>query len=119
VGEGGFSQPFTPDTAASFYYRGLYGRGTGEAHGDRHVADLRVLVERRRSLPDLGEFSRQFVVRHFALDTVVRQLADVCRLAASESSPIHMAVVDGLRTSAVLLRERRLLSYRFWEQFER
>lgn len=119
VGEQGFSAPFSPETAESFYYRGMYGRGDGDADRHRHAGDIQALAERRERLPALGELSRQFVVRHFSLETVSGQLAGICADAAADSPSAGEAAVDGLRTAAVWLRERRLLSYRFWERIAR
>jgi glycosyltransferase involved in cell wall biosynthesis len=109
VGERGFSAPFTPETAASFYYRGMYGVGEDEPGNSRLVEDLRSLAEHPGRLPALGEFSREFVVEHFALDKVGARLESFLRTAANELPPLHVAAADGLRTAAVWMRERRFL----------
>jgi glycosyltransferase involved in cell wall biosynthesis len=109
VGEQGFSAPFTPETAESFYYKGIYGRGGGSPSNARLVADIRGLAERPDQLSALGQFSRQFVLRHFSLEAVSERLAEFCRGAAAEMTPLHVAAVDGLRTAAVYLRERKFL----------
>jgi glycosyltransferase involved in cell wall biosynthesis len=110
VGEQGFSAPLTPETAESFYYEGIYGRGDGSPGNARHVTDIRGLAEHPELLPVLGQFSRQFVLRHFSLETVSTRLAQFCRRAAAEMPPLHVAAADGLRTAAVYLRERRFLT---------
>jgi glycosyltransferase involved in cell wall biosynthesis len=109
VGEQGFSAPFTPATENSFYYKGIYGRGVGGSSNQRLVADILGLVERRDSLPALGEFSRQFVVQHFSLEAVAARLGECLRRAVDEMPRFHVSAADGLRTAAVYLRERRFL----------
>jgi glycosyltransferase involved in cell wall biosynthesis len=110
VGEQGFSAPLTPETAESFYFQGIYGRGDGSPGNARHAADIRELAEHPGQLPALGQFSRQFVLRHFSLETVSTRLAQFCHRAVDEMPSLRVAAVDGLRTAAVYLRERRFLA---------
>jgi hypothetical protein len=107
VGERGFSRPFTPDSAEWFYYRGMYGLGDGSADNSRFAAQVRELAAEPGRLPALGEFSRQFVVRHHALEAVGARLEPFLRTAASERPRFAVSAADGLRTAAVWLRERR------------
>jgi len=109
VGAGGFSAPLTPETAESFLYRGIYGRGDGTPGNVRLAADIRELAEHPERLASLGEFSRQFVVRHFSLETVSASLAEFCQGAVTEVPRLRVAAADGLRTAIVYLRERRFL----------
>jgi L-malate glycosyltransferase len=111
VGEQGFSAPFTPETAESFYYKGMYGRGGGctPSSGGRLGTDIRWLAEHRDQHRVLGDFSRQFVLRHFSLDKVSARLAKFCHAAVAEAPPFRVTAADGLRTAAVYLRERRFL----------
>jgi len=107
IGERGFSLPFDPETAGAFYYRGMYGLGDGSPGNERLAADIRRLAEHPERLPALGEFSRQFVVRHHALETVCARLDAFLRVAASATPRLAVSAADGLRTAAVWLRERR------------
>jgi hypothetical protein len=116
VGEQGFSSPFTAETAQSFYYKGIYGRGDGDSGNQVHIANIRRFAEHPNQIPALGEFSRQFVLRHFALEAVSACLDGYCRAALAETPQLSVAIADGLRTAAIWLRERRLLSYRFWQR---
>jgi L-malate glycosyltransferase len=109
VGERSFSAPFTPETADSFYYNGIYGLGNGKAESAPLAADIRAFAERREQLQALGDFSRQFVVRHFSIETVCAQLAEYCRCAAERKRRLHIAAADGIRTAAVMVRERKFL----------
>jgi L-malate glycosyltransferase len=109
VGEQGFSAPLTPETAEFFYYNGIYGRGDGNVSNERLVADIKALAEHPERLLELGEFSRQFVVQHFSLETVSEKLAGYLSAAAAEMPQLHIAAADGLRTAAMYLRDRVFL----------
>jgi glycosyltransferase involved in cell wall biosynthesis len=110
VGAKGFSTPFTPETAESFLYKGMYGIGDGSSDNARLVRDIRGLAEHPDQLPALGEFSRQFVLNNFALEKVTAGFAEFCHFAIANQPRPQVAAVDGLRTAAVWLRERR-----WWE----
>ena len=107
VGAKGFSAPFTPETAESFYYKGMYGIGDGSSDNARLVRDIRGLAEYPDQLSALGEFSRQFVLKHFALEKVSAGFAEFCHFAVANQPRSHVAAVDALRTAAVWARERR------------
>lgn len=109
VGEQGFSAVLTPETAESFYYTGIYGRADGNLNNGRLIADIRGLAEHPDRLPAIGQFSRQFVLKHFSLETVSAQLAEIYRSAAAERPRLRVSAVDGLRTAAVYLKERKFL----------
>ncbi|MFZ4790775.1 MAG: glycosyltransferase family 4 protein [Candidatus Competibacteraceae bacterium] len=110
VGEQNFSTPLTPETAEFAYYKGMYGRGDGSPSNARLEADIRGLAEHPDQFPALGEFSRQFVLRHFSLEAVSSHLAEICRDAVAEMPPFYVTAADGLRTAALYLRERRFLT---------
>ena len=107
VGAKGFSAPFTPETAESFYYKGMYGIGDGSSDNARLVRDIRGLAEYPDQLSALGEFSRQFVLKHFALEKVSAGFAEFCHFAVANQPRSHVAAVDAFRTAAVWARERR------------
>jgi glycosyltransferase involved in cell wall biosynthesis len=107
VGENGFSKPFTPKTQEDIYYRGLYGIGNGDPGNTQLVENIRAFAELRHRATWLGEFSRQFVVRHFSLETISANLLAACRDAANERQPSHARVLDGIRTTALYMRYRR------------
>lgn len=109
VGEGGFSAPFSPETAEFFHYRGMYGIGDGSPSNARLVADIRAVAERPQDLGAQGAFSLQFVRRHFALETVSATLDGFLGAAAQEKPGLRVAAADGLRTAAVWVRERRFI----------
>lgn len=106
VGLGGFSEPMTPETAESFFYKGIFGKGDGSPGNDRLAANIRALAEHPERRTALGPFSREYVVRHFALETIAAQLERICRAAAAEKPRLHVAAADGIRTAAFRLAGR-------------
>jgi hypothetical protein len=111
VGARGFSATFSPKTAEYFYYKGIYGIGDGVSDNARLLTDLRELVTNRHLLSKLGEFSCQFVLSHFALETVSARLSAFCNIAAVNGRHLGAATGDGLRTAAIWLRERRWVPF--------
>ncbi|MEU3454307.1 glycosyltransferase family 4 protein [Micromonospora sp. NPDC006766] len=101
VGEQGFGSAFTPETADYFRYAGMYGLGDGDVGNAGLVAELRRIVSRPERFPALGEFSRDFIVRHYSLESVARQLDELCREAVAGRSPVRVRAADGVRTAAI------------------
>ena len=97
VGERGFCAALTPETAGSFYYKGIYGLGNGTASNAHLVADIRRLSESPELRAALGLFSRQFVVRHFSLETVCARLDEFCRDAVARVPWLPFVAADGLQ----------------------
>jgi L-malate glycosyltransferase len=102
VGEKGFAATLTPETAEAFYYRGIYGIGDGTPSNASLITDIRELAESPDKRSTLGAFSRQFVLNHFALETVSAELERFCRAIVAERRRPLVAVADGLRTAALL-----------------
>lgn len=109
VGEQGFSAPFTPETAESFYYKGFFGLGSAHRNNNQLVADIRGIAEAPERFSVLGDFARQFAVRHYSLETVSSRLSEVCRSAANAMPALPISVADGFRSAAVYVRERLFL----------
>jgi glycosyltransferase involved in cell wall biosynthesis len=106
IGANFFSAPFTPETAHTFYYQGMYGVGRGPDGNMQLAADIAGLVARRDSLSGLGAFSRQFVQKHFDLAEASARLSNFCRAAVEQAPKFRVAIGDGIRTGAVWLKER-------------
>ncbi len=106
VGERGFSAPFTPETANSFYYKGIYGLGDGSSSNSRLISDIRVLAQRRDEFREVGDFARKFVLRHFSLDSVSAQLNEFLGVAVKEVPGFHVAAADGVRTAAIVMGQK-------------
>jgi len=103
VGEQNFSGAFTPESASAFFYKGIFGVGKGHPGNTKLVADIRSLVEHPETLPSLGEFSRNFVVERYSLESQSDNLARYCEIARSQRRPIHVSFADCGRTMAVLV----------------
>ena len=110
VGEGGFAEIFDATTAEMFYHRGMYGRGRGDADSERLTQCVRKLVDGSTALPELGQFGRRFVVERFSLQTTCERFAGFCDFAVTNRPSLPLAGLDGLRTAAIYLRERRFLT---------
>lgn len=107
VGVRGFSEEFSVDTADFFYYKGMYGVGAGQADNSALATQLHRLYADPNRRHELGSFGRDFVVSRFALDKVARDLDGHCRAAVSGQPAFGEAILDGVRSAAVWLRERR------------
>jgi glycosyltransferase involved in cell wall biosynthesis len=109
MGEQGFSSAFTPETSGYFLHKGIYGIGKAPTQ--------KSLVEEIRALcaPELassiGRFSRDFVLKHFSLNVVATRLAQLCRVVASQKPAFRDSVLDGVRTAAIYMRERRFVAH--------
>jgi hypothetical protein len=102
VGERGFCAPFDPSTADDFYYKGIYGLGDGDPRNQRLLEIINGLVQNPERFTTLGRFSREFVVQHFAVETIAARLDAFMRQTMSRPGKFHAAAVDGARTAAVL-----------------
>jgi L-malate glycosyltransferase len=110
AGERGFARLLTPETADFFHYSGLYGRGDGSNSNGEMMAAISALCDHPDLRAQLGRFSREFVVRHFGLQTVAAGLDAFCRDAVAYVPGLPQVAADGIRTAGVYIRERRFLS---------
>ncbi len=110
VGEQGFAEVFDRSTAEYFYRQGMYGLGRGATDGLRLEECIRRLATGPQGLEELGRLGREFVVQHHSLETISTRLADFCRSAVDCPVPRHQSLLDGARTAAIYLRERRFLT---------
>jgi glycosyltransferase involved in cell wall biosynthesis len=116
VGSAGFAAPFTPATATSFYYGGIYGIGENVHGAEQLVEHIRALIVNGSELATLGEFSRQFVVRHFSLDAVSVNLERQCRAAAKSN---WLAAAGEALRLALILAYPRVVPSRLRQQLKR
>ena len=110
VGERGFCDLLTEDTARAFLYKGIFGYGDGTPSNAHMIAQIRHLAMRPKERAFLGQFSRDFVVNHFSLESVCTRLAEFCHSAAHAKVKTAAAITDGLRSAAIYLKERRFFS---------
>lgn len=99
VGERGFASAFTPATAERFLYTGMYGLGDGDEGNRRLIAEIRKVVTRPD--PGLGEFSREFIVRNYSLESVTHKLDELCHETVLDASSPRIRAADAVRTAAV------------------
>jgi glycosyltransferase involved in cell wall biosynthesis len=103
VGEGGFSEPVTPETAGLFLQDGFYADRRGNPNPQRlasQLAELLVSPDRRRCL---GEFGRRFVCEQFSLEAAARTLEQIyLRSISDRPSPLR-STVESLKMSSDLV----------------
>jgi L-malate glycosyltransferase len=109
VGERGFSATLDQNTAADFLYKGIYGVADGDPQSEALSRDIERTASNPQALPALGQFSREFVTRHFSLDVVAAHLSKVCEVAVTRRLRPALTSLDTIRTTAIYLRERRFL----------
>ncbi len=83
LGEQGFSEPFTEETASDFLYRGFFGVGNGHEGSDRLVGQLRRLITDSSAREASASYSAALVRNRFALPVV-----------ADANEVLYKAVVD-------------------------
>jgi glycosyltransferase involved in cell wall biosynthesis len=110
VGEDGFSAPFTRDTSDFFYQNGIYGVGDGDKRSVRLAADITRFAQFPRTLGEIGDFSRRFVLQHFSLEEVAGRLDEFFRVAAGQTLRFPIAAADGIRTASFVLGRTIALS---------
>jgi L-malate glycosyltransferase len=107
VGARGFSAEFSPETAEQFFYKGMYGVGEGSSDNSLLAQQLRTLCVDSGQRIRLGAFAREFVVNRFSLQAVAADLNLYCREAVGTQPSWITSTVDGVRSAAIWLRERR------------
>ena len=106
LGERGFSEPFTPETAEKFLWQGFYGLGDGDDAGARLVAQLRPLLEDAGLRERLGAFGRGVVVDRYSLDVSAVRLNALYHDVAGCRPSRPAAAVEGLRMLGYLAAGR-------------
>jgi hypothetical protein len=99
VGERGFSETLTPETAAAFHHRGMFGHGTGDSGNQSLIRSIRELAGNAERRSALGEFSRQFVCRHYDLRSHAAQMATLLRSTEALPPWQPLSVADGLHVA--------------------
>ena len=102
VGAGGFSDTFMPASAPKFLYGGMYGKEVPSRNNEKHSLDLRMLITDAALRQDLGQYSRQFVVENFSLETVSDKLHRMLISLAAERPPSRLSLLlDAVRSEAI------------------
>ena len=108
LGEQGFSEPFTPETAGDFLWQGFYGKGDGQLSAARLVRQLRPLLSDPDLRARLGQFGRQVVVDTYALDVGAARLDELYRDVAVSRPSRAAAAYEGARLVGYLVAGRAL-----------
>lgn len=102
LGEQGFSEVFSPETAEQFLWRGFYGLGDGDRREHRLAAQLGALFADPARRDALGEFGRRTVDERYALTPAAARLEAMYRqVAAAGPQPRPARLVEGARSLAV------------------
>ena len=116
VGEGGFSELLTPDSASIFLRQGWYGLGPGSLGSG--VPALRLALERLIGSPELrrqlGAFGRQLVLDRFSLHRAARVQEEEYLAALQDRVALGPFVVDLVRSAAGVLGSKLWRKYQRW-----
>jgi glycosyltransferase involved in cell wall biosynthesis len=116
VGEEGFVELLTPESAPIFLQQGWYGLGagslgTGAAALCLAMERLAISVELRR---ELGAFARHLVVNRFSLHRAARLLEEEYIAAIRERLEVRPPVVDFVHSAAGVLGNKVRRQYHRW-----
>ena len=104
VGERGYSELLTPQSAPTFLKAGWYGQGRGSlglgVSALREALDTLVNDQARRT--ELGVFARELVVERFSLRGAAVVLERVYAAAIAQPAARHWLAVDSARSAAGL-----------------
>jgi glycosyltransferase involved in cell wall biosynthesis len=101
LGEGNFSDVFTPQTSDGFLRRGFFGLGNNAPSADHLHNQLKELLADEGRLRQLGTFSRHIVEERFSLELGARTLDGLYRTAFDRSAPRLPIVLDAVRTGVL------------------
>jgi L-malate glycosyltransferase len=109
VGEQGFAAALSETTVGRFYERGLFGIGEGARGHGRLVAAIEQLADDAQLRTNCATLGQRFVREHFALERASDGLNRLCESAVSNAPTRRERLLDGLRTAALYVRERRFM----------
>jgi glycosyltransferase involved in cell wall biosynthesis len=116
VGEEGFSELLTPESASTFLRQGWYGLGAGSL--GTGVPALRVALERLIGSPDvrreLGLFGRQLAEQRFSLVHAAEIVENMYVSAVQNPVSFEHLLPDFLHVTAGLVGNRLQRKYRQW-----
>nr|WP_042177649.1 glycosyltransferase family 4 protein [Kibdelosporangium sp. MJ126-NF4]CEL12736.1 glycosyl transferase, group 1 [Kibdelosporangium sp. MJ126-NF4]CTQ93496.1 glycosyl transferase, group 1 [Kibdelosporangium sp. MJ126-NF4] len=112
VGEQGFSELLTSDTAPLFLKQGWYGLGgNGVLDLQKHIE---VLLGSRDLRASLGEFARRLVVDRFALTRAAKIQEDEYLFAARTRPATAAVASDAVRSGSGVLAAKVQTKYQRW-----
>jgi glycosyltransferase involved in cell wall biosynthesis len=103
LGELGFAQLLTPESADTFLWQGFYGLGDGDSSPGRLVDMLRPLLTDSARRQSLGAFSRHWVETRFSLTRAAQQQVEHYKEWLNERPHRARAALEGGFTAAQLV----------------
>lgn len=102
LGEQGFSEVFSPETADRFLWRGFYGLGDGDPREHRLAGQLGAVLADPARRAALGQFGLRTVTDRYGLAPTADRLEALYHLvAAAEPQPRGARLLEGARSLAV------------------
>jgi glycosyltransferase involved in cell wall biosynthesis len=116
IGEDGFSELLTPESAPTFLRQGWYGlgpgsRGTGVSALRSALQAVIVSAELRR---ELGSFGRRLVEQRFSLTRAASTVEEIYQSAIKNREAAKFRLADAARCTAGLVRYKLQRKYRGW-----
>jgi glycosyltransferase involved in cell wall biosynthesis len=116
IGEEGFSELLTPESASTFLRQGWYGLGAGSLGSG--VPALRLALERLVGSPgvrrDLGLFGRQLAEQRFSLGHAAEIVENIYVSAVQNPVSLEQLLPDFLHVTAGVIGNRLQRKYRRW-----
>jgi glycosyltransferase involved in cell wall biosynthesis len=116
IGEDGFSELLTPESAPTFLRQGWYGlgpgsRGTGISALRSALQAVIVSAQLRR---ELGSFGRRLVEQRFSLTRAANTVEEIYQSAIHNRDAARLRLADAARCTAGLARYKVQRKYRRW-----
>ena len=106
MGEGNFSEVFTPKTRDEFLQRGFFGSTDNDAASNQLHKQLQELLADENRMHELGTFSRRLVEERFSLGVGARTVDRLYRAAVERPVPRPPMVLDAVRTGVLRVASR-------------
>jgi glycosyltransferase involved in cell wall biosynthesis len=113
LGELGFAELLTPDSAPVFLWQGFYGLGDGDKGPERLAQLLRPLLVDGKRRAELGAFARQFVEPRFSLVAAAERQAGLYGEWLREHPRPSKLLIEAARTAG------QLFSHKTRKRFDR
>ncbi|HUH48901.1 MAG TPA: hypothetical protein VLZ56_03495, partial [Mycoplana sp.] len=78
----------------------------GNPSNDHLIAELKGLLASPRDRRSLGDFARQYVERHYSIDTIGQKLNELLETAALSPVRLRHVVHDAVRTASLAVAGR-------------
>lgn len=116
IGEDGFSEILTSESAPTFLRQGWYGLGPG-SYGTGVSAlrsALQALIVSAELRRELGSFGRRLVEQRFSLPRAASRIEEIYQSAIRNREDTKLRLADAARCTAGLVRYKLQRKYRGW-----